>query len=107
MTNLPGLEPRETRGTQLPKLQPLHAPLIHPDRSCLLVGVGAEATPPPLLRRFHQPTLHRISMHISKLLHPLACRADVEIVVPRLPDVLRAVLEQVRLPTAAVPPLLR
>ena len=45
-------------------------------------------------------------MHVAQLLHPLVRRTDVEVIVPRLPDALCAVLEQVRLRTAAAPALL-
>ena len=56
---------------RLGRLQLQHAPFIHPDQSCFLVGIRAEAAPRPLLWPFHQTTLNRIAADVSQFLHPL------------------------------------
>src|SRR4030088_1547338 len=49
----------------------------------------AKTVPLPILRTFAQPSLHRIAMNVAQLFHKLRIIANVEIVVPLLPEMLR------------------
>ncbi len=66
-----------------PPCRPLRFDLHHP---ILARYIMPEAAPGPILRRRHQPPCHRITMHISQLLHALALAPHIEIVVSCLPE---------------------
>src|ERR1700716_3782007 len=51
--------------------------------------VVAKTAPLPLFRTLAQPSLHRIAMNVTQLLDKLRVIANVEIVVPLLPEMLR------------------
>ena len=48
--------------------------------------IEAVTAPAPLFRRFDQPSLHRIAMHIPQLLEALPRRPDIKVVEARLPE---------------------
>ena len=42
-----------------------HRPVIYPNWASFPEGVGAETTPPPLLRALHQSPPHRVAMNVA------------------------------------------
>jgi hypothetical protein len=52
-------------------------------------GVGAETAPAPLLRQCYQSALHRVAMHVAKLLHLLFATPDIEVIETGLPEGIR------------------
>ena len=54
-------------------------------RSGFAQSVGAEATPTPQFRRFHQSALNGIVVHVVYLLGMFALAEDIEIIVALLP----------------------
>jgi len=65
-------------------------PLIDLHRARFPESITPIAAPPPLPRFLHQPSRHRIPVHIAQLLDPLARPPYVEIVKAPLPNVLAA-----------------
>ena len=59
---------------------------VDANQTFLATKVRTEAAPPPLVRLFHQSSLHRIAMHIAEFLDPLPLRPHIEIVEALLPD---------------------
>ena len=66
-------------------LSPTRSDLHRPSFVEPVETIGA---PAPLLRRFHQPALHRIAMHVSQLFHALLRGPDIEVIETSLPDAL-------------------
>ncbi len=52
----------------------------------LAKGIKAKATPLPILRCGDQAALHRVAVNITKLLDPLLCTPDIEIVKTPFPN---------------------
>jgi len=55
------------------------------DQSLLAVEVSSETAPLPFFRARNQASLHRIPMHVAKLLDSLLFGAHIEVVKPLLP----------------------
>src|SRR6202035_3443814 len=83
----------------------LRPAFIHAHRPGFVQKIETITTPPPLLRCANQASLHRIAMHIPKLLHALLRRPYVEVVGACLPErsALWVVSKQIAL--TRVPPL--
>src|SRR6266852_6169311 len=62
------------------------SPVVDPNQSRLSVGIGAVATPPPILRTRHQSAHHRIAMHVLQLLNLFLLAPQIEIVETTLPE---------------------
>ena len=56
------------------------------DHARLSEAIVAKAAPTPQFRRFHQPTLYRIAMHVAQLFNIFALGINIAIVVPSLPQ---------------------
>jgi hypothetical protein len=86
-------------------LQFEYTPVIHFHRTGFTQCVSAITAPMPQFRRLHQPSLHRIAMHITQLLRALFHTPHIEVIKPRLPQMLRRVRNQLTL-CGVAPPLL-
>jgi hypothetical protein len=59
---------------------------INRNESRFFPHVGRPTAPRPVSRMLHQPSNHRIRVHVTQFLFPLPNRVDIEIVKPRLPE---------------------
>jgi len=66
----------------------LQGPLlkVYPHCSWFSIKVRPKAAPFPMFRLLHQAPLHRVPVHVTQLLNPLALAPDIEIIEPFLPD---------------------
>src|SRR5208283_156662 len=59
---------------------------INRNQSRFFSHVGRPTAPRPVSRMLHQPSNHRIRVHVTQFLSPLPNRVDIEIIKPRLPE---------------------
>jgi hypothetical protein len=59
---------------------------VHLHQSSFAQSIEPVTAPAPLVRRFHQPAIHRIAMHIPQLLHTFFRGPHVEVVEASLPE---------------------
>jgi len=59
---------------------------VYPHRTWFSIKVRPKAAPLPMFRLLHQAPLHRIPVHVTQLLDPLAFAPDIEILESFLPD---------------------
>src|SRR2546425_7412586 len=59
---------------------------IDPRQSCFVFRVKRETAPRPVLRVPHEPSRHRIRVHVLQFFFFLLVTVHVEIVKPRLPE---------------------